>query len=175
MQTNYPPDSSKKKLKRRASWLRFLGLAPMVYSSTLVNCFTSAQEMVRITGQEQCTNLHMLLALMHSGKGIAQQVLRHLNCCDANTIDEVTKLAKLHQHGCREDKLTFGREFKIMLALAGRAAKRRKEYFVGTHHVLYAMSQRNNSCTMFLSEHGITENTISETLKQLGEHGELVD
>ena len=167
---------SKTILKWRAFWRRLFGLTPSVFSEALQACFASAKQLSVYHGSASCAPLHMLLALSTSDRGIAVQLLRSLEFCGDEAARKITE--RIHadnQAGSQSAKSEFSDGFKIMLALAGRQANRWREYYVGTHHVLFALTQWDDVCSEFLQNYSIDPSTLKGALVKLAEKQELVD
>ena len=120
--------------------------------------------------------MHMLLALSTSDRGIAVQLLRSLEFCGDQAACKITEhIHADNQAGSQMAKSEFSDGIKIVLALAARQANRWREYYVGTHHVLFALTQRDDVCSEFLKSYGIDQFTLISALDKLAEKQELVD
>ncbi len=168
--------SSKTILKWRAFWRRMVGLTPSVFSESLQACFASARQLSVDHGSASCAPLHMLLALSTSDRGIAVQLLRSLEFCGDQATRKITEYIKAdNQAGAQRAKSEFSDGFKIILSLAAQQANRWRDYYVGTHHVLFALTQRDGVCSEFLQSCKIDALTLKSAFDKLAEKQELVD
>ena len=118
----------------------------------------------------------MLLALSLSKHGIAAQILRSLNFHGDGAAQKIVAGIHASQPAVMQGSKTgYSRSFKILVALASRQAKRRRDDYVGTQHVLFALTERDDLCQEFLRSHGIEAGSLLSTFEALAKERELAD
>lgn len=96
-----------------------------------------AKREAEVLGHSECGAEHVLLALLWEGHGVAAQVLQGLHAAD--DIREVL-LTRMRSSGYRPGEITTSQ----LLDDASEEAKRRGDTYLGTEHVLLAMSRRSD-------------------------------
>ncbi len=153
-----------------------VGLTPSVFSESLQACFASARQLSVDHGSASCGPLHMLLALSTIDRGIAVQLLRSLGASGDQAARKITEhIHADNRTGSQRSKSEFSDGFKIILSLAAHQATRWRDYYVGTHHVLFALTQREGVCSEFLQSYRIDALTLKSAFDKLAETQELVD
>jgi len=111
----------------------------------------------------------MLTAILESEASLGATILKdhsvsksktNPNCNGANTTASCVQ---------------FSKEFKIMLAWAGKEANAFRDYYVGTHHVVLAMLRGESEATERLRSLKISRDTVLASLLKLSKQAPLVD
>lgn len=93
-----------------------------------------AKREAEVLGHAECGAEHVLLALLWEGHGVAAQVLQSLHASD--DIREML-LTRMRSSSYRPGEVAMSQ----LLDDAGEEAKRRGDTYLGTEHVLLAMSR----------------------------------
>jgi ATP-dependent Clp protease ATP-binding subunit ClpC len=121
------------------------------------------------------TRVHMLTALMETDQGIATLVFRTYGITAAKILSEVAIPIAANSSLSETQSVTFSMRFKIILALAGREAKRSKDYYVGTQHVLLALMRCEDLCQRAFCALGMSYDATGAMLTALAKQGDLID
>ncbi len=119
----------------------------------------------------QTTPEHMLVALLQQDRGIAPDILRHVDvdvpAFERAAEDAVARLPRLSGANADSAQVTLSPELSRILTAAENEANALQDEYVSVEHVLLAMSQAGGEIGKLFREAGITRDKMLQALRQV--------
>lgn len=131
-----------------------------------------AYEILQRYSHNQVDTEHILLALLEQTEGAVPQLLENLSV-DVNSmrtrLDEVLRASpKVAIYGQGTGNIFMTPRVKNIIDQASDEAKRRRDEYISTEHILLAiLNERNTPASNIVSEHGITRERLSDAIQDL--------
>jgi ATP-dependent Clp protease ATP-binding subunit ClpA len=113
----------------------------------------------------------MLLVLTETNEGVGPRLLHKLKFNEIEVTKKIMELLPPIEKDAFNGIVRFTKEYKVMLALAAREALARKDYFIGTHHVLFAFIRRQKAPGELLAAAGINAESVGSELLSMVREG----
>ncbi|MCY4010376.1 MAG: AAA family ATPase [Anaerolineaceae bacterium] len=131
-----------------------------------------AYEILQRYSHNQVDTEHILLALLEQNDGAVPQLLENLSV-DVNSmrtrLDEVLRASpKVAIYGQGTGNIFMTPRVKNIIDQASDEAKRRRDEYISTEHILLAiLNERNTPASKIIAEHDITRERLSDAIQDL--------
>ncbi|MCY3935751.1 MAG: AAA family ATPase [Chloroflexi bacterium] len=131
-----------------------------------------AYEILQRYSHNQVDTEHILLALLEQNDGAVPQLLENLSV-DVNSmrtrLDEVLRASpKVAIYGQGTGNIFMTPRVKNIIDQASEEAKRRRDEYISTEHILLAiLNERNTPASKIIGEHDITRERLSDAIQDL--------
>ncbi|MCY4106974.1 MAG: AAA family ATPase [Chloroflexi bacterium] len=131
-----------------------------------------AYEILQRYSHNQVDTEHILLALLEQNDGAVPQLLENLSV-DVNSmrtrLDEVLRASpKVAIYGQGTGNIFMTPRVKNIIDQASEEAKRRRDEYISTEHILLAiLNERNTPASKIIAEHDITRERLSDAIQDL--------
>lgn len=131
-----------------------------------------AYEILQRYSHNQVDTEHILLALLEQPDGAVPQLLEKLSVDVAlmrSRLDEVLRASpKVAIYGQGTGNIFMTPRVKNIIDQASDEAKRRRDEYISTEHILLAiLNERNTPASNIITEHGITRDRLSDAITDL--------
>ncbi len=131
-----------------------------------------AYEILQRYSHNQVDTEHILLALLEQTDGAVPQLLENLSVDIAamrTRLDEVLRASpKVAIYGHGTGNIFMTPRVKRIIDQASEEAKRRRDEYISTEHILLAiLNERNTPASNIIAEHGITRDRLSDAIADL--------
>ena len=131
-----------------------------------------AYEILQRYSHNQVDTEHILLALLEQPDGAVPQLLEKLSVdvtLMRSRLDEVLRASpKVAIYGQGTGNIFMTPRVKNIIDQASDEAKRRRDEYISTEHILLAiLNERNTPASNIISEHGITRDRLSDAITDL--------
>ena len=131
-----------------------------------------AYEILQRYSHNQVDTEHILLALLEQPDGAVPQLLEKLSVdvtSMRSRLDEVLRASpKVAIYGQGTGNIFMTPRVKNIIDQASDEAKRRRDEYISTEHILLAiLNERNTPASNIITEHGITRDRLSDAIRDL--------
>jgi len=134
------------------------------YTNKAQEALLGAQSLAAEFGHTQIEALHILTALMQQSEGVVPEVVAKIGARPANLQFELEQMIQDRPRASGSNvEPTIGRPTVQLLSRAEAEAKKMRDEYVSTEHILLALSEEN-SLRGLLERHGVTHDAILKAL-----------
>lgn len=153
-------------------------MMPQNFTTKSQEALQNAQRLALEHGQSSLEGTHLLIALLDQEDGVVPALLKKLGIDREAMLGDAEDLLERLPHVSGEPgggvgQLYVSPEFAKTLQAAERTAKRFKDEYISTEHLLIGLAEAGGGPATVLSRHGINEETILKALKDVRGHAKV--
>ena len=141
------------------------------FTEKMQEAVRSAQSIAIRHGNQQVEVEHLFAALLEQQGGLAPSILHKaeipVDAIKTRVNQEIDKFPKVTSSGAPQDQVYVTARLQKMLTQAEDEAKRLKDDFVSTEHVLLALTDDRGASGRFLKEAGLTRERLMRALQEV--------